>query len=55
MAVKIQVNGKQMVITADIEAGRPSKTGKTKIVASTNGFVSVDGGYKVSLNVIVAK
>lgn len=35
-------------------AAQPSKTGKSKLLATTNGFASVEGapkGLKVSLNV----
>lgn len=51
--VKISVKGNQLTITADITAGVISASGKTLVVASTNGFVPVaDSELKVSLNVI---
>ena len=51
--VDIKVNGTQMVITADLTGNERSKSGKSIIKATTNGFVSVEGTtYMVSLNVI---
>lgn len=56
MAVVCKVDGNKLIITADIEAGRPSSTGKSLVVASTNGFAAVaDSNLKVSLNVIKPK
>jgi CTP:molybdopterin cytidylyltransferase MocA len=55
--VKFSVNGNKLTITVDITAaGEASKTGKTKLVASTHGAVPVEcsrAGLKVALNVMV--
>jgi len=54
--IHAEVKDNKLVITADIEAGRPSKSGKTLIVATTNGFVPVaDSNMSISLNVIKPK
>ena len=52
----IEIKGDKVVITVDIskaaiEAAQPSKSGKSKVVASTGGFQKA-GPVKVSLNVI---
>lgn len=41
------------VSDAALKAAAPSKTGKTQIVASTNGFTSYGKGVKVSLNATI--
>ena len=51
--MEIKVNGDKLTITATIGSGVPSSTGKSLMMATTNGFVSVEGtDLKVSLNVI---
>ena len=51
--MEIKLTGNTLTITTTISSGVPSKSGKTSIVATTNGFVGVDGSdIKVSLNVI---
>ena len=51
--MEIKLTGNTLTITATISSGVPSKSGKSNIVATTNGFVGVDGSdIKVSLNVI---
>ena len=54
----VQVKGNKLVIEVDISpeavaSAPPSKTGKTRLVASTHGLRPVDGhaGLAVSLNV----
>lgn len=37
MAMNVEKKGKQIVITLDLHEPRPSSTGKSFIVASTNG------------------
>ena len=50
--MEIKLEGKKLIITAELDKGTPSKTGKTMILASTHGFVNVPGSdIKVSLNV----
>ena len=49
----IKVQGNTLTITCPIGSGVPSKSGKTTIVATTNGFVAVaNSDLRVSLNVI---
>lgn len=49
----IKVEGDKLTITATISSGVPSSSGKTLVVATTNGFAAVaDSDLKVSLNVI---
>lgn len=49
----IKVTGDKLTITCTIGSGVPSSTGKTLVVATTNGFIAVAGSdLKVSLNVI---
>lgn len=54
MAIDVKIQGRKMVITADLTNGVPSKTsGRNLVVASTGGFTAVNGTeYKVSLLVI---
>jgi len=50
--MEIKIAGDKLTITATLSSGVPSSSGKTLIVATTNGFVSVeDSDVKVSLNV----
>lgn len=51
---KIDIKGDVMTITVPNlkAAGKPSKTGKTKLIATTNGFVAA-GDVKVMLNVTI--
>jgi hypothetical protein len=57
--VEIKVDGNKLVITVlDVTAsGKPSSTGKTRLIASTGGAFPVDHpkvkGIKVALNVMV--
>ena len=51
-------NGK-LVITVDVSDEKikdapMSKSGKSRLVASTNGFVGVGGKVRMSLNIITA-
>ena len=50
--VETKVNGNILTITVDLSKDfGPSKTGKTKIVASTGGFIEVAPGKVMNLNV----
>ena len=52
----IKLTGDKLTITCIIGSGVPSKSGKTNIVATTNGFIPVDGtDIRVSLNVIKSR
>ena len=51
--MEFRVNGQTLTITCQLSPGTSSKSGKTLVVASTNGFVPVEGtNLKVSLNVV---
>jgi len=51
--MEIKIEGDKLTITATISSGVPSSSGKSLVVATTNGFVGVaDSDIKVSLNVI---
>ncbi|MGY3354807.1 hypothetical protein ACVWZK_001470 [Bradyrhizobium sp. GM0.4] len=57
MNVKGEIKGDHLVLTIDLSAraqrqAKPSSTGKTKVIATTNGFVNY-GDVKVSLNAII--
>jgi hypothetical protein len=57
MNVKGEVKGDLLILTIDIsakakEAAQPSKSGKTKVLATTSGFTGF-GDVKVSLNATV--
>jgi len=52
----IKLEGDKLTITCIVSSGVPSSSGKSLVVATTNGFVSVaDSDLKVSLNVIKLK
>jgi hypothetical protein len=62
MAMSMKVNGSKLIIEVDIDAkalkAAPlSKSGKTRLVASTGGFTNVEGlnNVKVNLSVTTAK
>jgi len=51
--MEIKVEGNTLTITATISSGVPSSSGKSLVVATTNGFIPVaNSDLKVSLNVI---
>jgi len=51
--MEIKVDGEKLTITATLSSGVPSSTGKSLVVATTNGFMAVAGtDIRVSLNVI---
>jgi len=57
MNVKGEIKGDTLVLFIDIsekarEAAQPSKSGKTKILATTSGFTGF-GDVKVSLNATI--
>jgi hypothetical protein len=57
MNVKGEIKGDTLVLTIDIskasrEAAQPSKSGKTKVLATTSGFTGY-GDVKVSLNATI--
>ena len=54
--MEIKVEGNKLTIVATIGSGVPSSSGKSLVVATTNGFVAVAGSdIRVSLNAIRPK
>ena len=54
--VKYEISGSKLIIEVDLsKTFGPSSTGKTIIVASTEGFVSLDTEEPISLAVNVTK
>jgi hypothetical protein len=52
-AIKLEVKNKFLIITCPVNGGTPSKTGKSLVVATTNGFVEVpNSDIRVNLNAI---
>ena len=54
MAIIANIKDGKLVIVADIDGNASSKSGKSIILASTGGFISV-GEVKYSLNIIKMK
>lgn len=57
MALKMEVKGNKLVIEVDVsddalKNAPMSKTGKSRMVATTGGFNAVNDKVRVSLNVI---
>jgi len=51
--IKYDPEGNEIIIRAKLTVGSPSSSGKSLVVATTNGFVPVaDSNLKVSLNII---
>ena len=51
--MEVKLVGNKLTITCEIGQGVPSSSGKSLVVASTNGFAAVTGSdLKISLNVI---
>lgn len=51
--VEYRVEGNKLTIEVDLTKDfGPSKSGKTKVVASTGGFVLLENGISVGLNVV---
>lgn len=59
--MKFEIDGNKLVIVLDVspealKGSTPSKTGKSKVLATTHGFTSVStpaGQVRLSLNAIV--
>jgi len=53
--VKAEVKGNVLTLTVDLsKRGGPSKSGKTTLVASTNGTQTLPDGSKYGLNVFTS-
>lgn len=51
--MEAKLEGNELTIKVTVSSGVPSSTGKTLVVATTNGFTDVPGtDLKMSLNVI---
>ncbi len=51
--MEVKLVGKKLTITMEVSTGIPSSTGKSMVVATTNGFVAIpDSDLKISVNVI---
>jgi len=54
--MEIKVEGSKLTITCTLGSGVPSSTGKSLMLATTNGFQAVAGtDIRVSLNVIKSR
>jgi len=60
--MKVEVKGENLVITIPLQAPRSSKSGKTFIVANTNGFIVTEAlepatkqAISVSVNATIKK
>ena len=51
----IKLDGQKFTITGELEAPRPSSTGKSLIVYTSGGFVLTADGLRVNLTIIKAK
>jgi len=52
-SMDIKLEGKKLTIQTEVTEGTVSSSGKSMVVATTNGFVGVpDSDLKVSINVI---
>lgn len=50
--MKASISGNKLIIEVELGAPTPSSSGKSYVVASTGGFVAVDGGLKVNVSAI---
>lgn len=54
--IKLADSGKKLILEIDTTVvGNLSKTGKTRVIASTHGFAKLDNGISVGLNVLREK
>lgn len=60
--MKVEVKNKDLIITIPLQAPKSSKSGKTLIVASTNGFVKTNAlepatkqAISLSINAFISK
>jgi hypothetical protein len=50
--IEIKVNGKVLTLTVDLSKSLgPSKSGKSQVIASTEGNIDIEGGATIGLNV----
>ena len=54
--MKASIKDGKLLVEAKLNKPRPSKSGKTNVVVSTNGFIFVDGDdgkvYRLNINLI---
>ena len=48
----VKVNGKTVTATIHLDEGRPASTGKSTILYSTNGYIPIGEGMRISINII---
>jgi hypothetical protein len=50
--VDVKVNGKTVTATIHLDEGRPTATRKSTILFTTNGYVPIGKGMRISVNII---
>jgi len=50
--VDVKVNGKTVTAVIHLDEGRPASTGKSTILYTTNGYVPIGKGMRISINII---
>lgn len=48
----VKVNGKTVTATIHLDEGRPASTRKSTIMFTTNGYVPIANGMRISINII---
>lgn len=46
MATTVEIKGKKLIITADLQTPTPSASGKTMVIAGTHGNVATEAQYE---------
>jgi hypothetical protein len=50
--VDVKVNGRIVTATIHLDEGRPASTRKSTILYTTNGYVPIEKGMRISINII---
>ena len=50
--MEVSVNGKTVTATIQLDEGRPAATRKSTIMFTTNGYVPIGNGMRISINII---
>ena len=50
--VDVKVNGRTVTATIQLDEGRPAATRKSTIMFTTNGYVPIGNGMRISINII---
>ena len=48
----VKVNGRTVTATIHLDEGRPASTRKSTILYTTNGYVPIEKGMRISINII---